>query len=121
VEKRKWFWKNFRKLWGKLIEANVINLKDNGINFSFIKKYKNPKADLLGADIFYSGTNNQGFIEGDWRIKNQEGRNITGLFYLANDLNSFDRVKEILGGLHFQKLNKIVENKQKQFPYTSII
>ncbi len=106
---------------GRLVEADFTDLRNNGINFSFIKKYKNPVGNLLEGDIFYEGFNQEGFIEGNWIVKDYDNRKKKGFFYLAGNPDSFDEVKKILGGLNFQNLDNAIKNKQREFPYTPII
>ena len=116
--------KGIGKIWevyhGNLIEADVTDLKDNGINFSFIKKYKNQTVDLLNGEMIYTGINEQGLIKGGWEGKNQEGKIVNGIFHLAKNPNSFNKLKKGLGELYFCRLEDMIKNEQRACPFIPI-
>ena len=58
----------------RLDESYFTDLLDDKIHFSFIKRYKNPKGDILREDIIYSGVNAMGLINGEWKGKNCENK-----------------------------------------------
>jgi len=120
--------KGFGKIWEmshrRLVESDITKLIDNGCQIDFVKRYTKQPADLLKGDIIYSGSGNgNGFYDGEWEGANSDVGERKGIFYLANAKEDWalKELEKILGNLHFQKLEDMIKNKQKDFHYTPII
>ena len=124
-----------------LFEADVTNLclVKNNSELEFVKRYKNPPANLTKADIFYGGLVDTEVraVEGIWKIKSnlEEGvhRERSGDFFMiqsGSDLKSHQHynrreLRQYLGNfwqrIMRENFKKRFSGRQQSLPFTSLI
>ena len=123
------FWKtgeNSGKIFEYYQNELVISLATNLIDdekgrFSLEKKYIKKIGDLTEKTIFFEGGNNFGFIVGEWYFEGENGKNISGDFYMGG-CDDYKKVERKLGELYFDKLRyqliKMIDRDKEEFPFS---
>src|SRR3989344_7163357 len=105
-------WKKESRLWkilerdeGELIKADARILINNSTVIEFVKRYQEPKRDLLRGGINYFGTRYRtGSYKGFWSGKNSGGKKTKGGFCLVDVKENWavEELMKIIGKLHLR-------------------